>query len=190
MTMDGSPVVAAGRARNRALPAGTSPLAGDVLLHPLVIASIVTLIVNDHVLKRAAPGLLTGKLSDVAGLVFFPLLAVAGCELVTSALGRWEGPSARALMVSTLVSAVVFAAAKTTELGAAAVAWGLGGVQWLTGSVSSVLGGTAVGSVRPVQIVRDPTDLVALLALAAAVAIGVGRTRRAGYTSGGRGRGQ
>ena len=29
---------------------------------------------NDHVLKGAFPGLITGKLSDFAGLVFFPLV--------------------------------------------------------------------------------------------------------------------
>jgi len=37
------------------------------------------LVVNDHVLKAAFPGLLTGKLSDVAGLVVAaPLLATLG----------------------------------------------------------------------------------------------------------------
>jgi len=38
---------------------------------------MVILGLNDHVLKAAWPGLVTGKLSDFAGLVFFPLFIEA-----------------------------------------------------------------------------------------------------------------
>ena len=41
-------------------------------MHPVALAAIAVLVVNDHVLKSAYPGWLTGKLSDIAGLVFFP----------------------------------------------------------------------------------------------------------------------
>jgi hypothetical protein len=45
---------------------------------PLVMASIVVLLVNDHLLKAAAPSWVTGKLSDFAGLFFFPFVAGVG----------------------------------------------------------------------------------------------------------------
>ncbi len=44
------------------------------LLHPVSLASMALLGLNDHVLKGLFPGLITGKLSDFAGLVFFPLV--------------------------------------------------------------------------------------------------------------------
>ena len=52
------------------------------LLHPAFLVALVALVVNDHVLKAAAPGAVTGKLSDVAGLVVLPvvLCAVLGVQ--------------------------------------------------------------------------------------------------------------
>ena len=47
------------------------------LTHPIALAAIVVLIVNDHVLKSAWPGVVTGKLSDIAGMIVFPLFLSA-----------------------------------------------------------------------------------------------------------------
>lgn len=47
-------------------------VAGERLLHPVLLIAIGTLVINDHLLKQSWPSLLTGKLSDVAGLSFFP----------------------------------------------------------------------------------------------------------------------
>jgi hypothetical protein len=47
------------------------------LLHPIALLAIATLIVNDRFLKAAWPSWWTGKLSDVAGMLFFPLLLSA-----------------------------------------------------------------------------------------------------------------
>lgn len=49
---------------------------GSVLLHPLWIGSLVLLVVNDHYLKRSGllPGVVTGKLSDIAGMFVAPAL--------------------------------------------------------------------------------------------------------------------
>lgn len=49
------------------------------LRHPVFAGSLVLLLLNDHVLKGAGvlPGALTGKLSDVAGMIVAPVLAVA-----------------------------------------------------------------------------------------------------------------
>ena len=47
------------------------------LAHPVTVGALVVLIANDHWWKQAAPGPVTGKLSDVAGLLLLPpLLAV------------------------------------------------------------------------------------------------------------------
>ncbi|NAS23509.1 hypothetical protein GT755_17635 [Herbidospora sp. NEAU-GS84] len=77
---------------------------------PLTVLAMVVLVVNDHVLKAAWPGLVTGKLSDVAGLVLFPALL----DLV---VGRAK--------VSIAVTGVGFTLVKTTATGAwlASEAW-------------------------------------------------------------------
>jgi hypothetical protein len=62
----------------------------SLLLHPLPLAAIALTAVNDHLLKGngALPDWLTGKLSDFAGLFFFPIALVAAFEAV--ARGRWS----------------------------------------------------------------------------------------------------
>lgn len=47
------------------------------LLHPIALVALATLIINDRFLKSAWPSWWTGKLSDVAGMMFFPLLLAA-----------------------------------------------------------------------------------------------------------------
>lgn len=48
-------------------------------MHPLPLSAALVLVVNDHALKGAGllPGWLTGKLSDFAGMFFFPVLLAA-----------------------------------------------------------------------------------------------------------------
>ena len=106
------------------------------LLHPAFLASVLLLAVNDHVLKAAMPGIATGKLSDLAGLVVLPVLlcALAG---VTERRGAWA--------VHGAVGAV-FALMQFVAAGA-----------WL------VVLGQAVGT--PLHHTADPTDLVALAVL-------------------------
>lgn len=103
-------------------------LRGEELLAPPVLACIVLTALNDHVLKRTVPGLVTGKLSDFAGLFFFPFL-------ITTFLGQ-----IRYITWAAAATAVTFATLK------------------LTG-----------GAFGPIYLVRDPTDLVALVSPLAAV---------------------
>ncbi len=51
--------------------------AASLLLHPLFLISLCVLFCNDFYLKAAYPGFLTGKLSDIAGLVAFSLFLFA-----------------------------------------------------------------------------------------------------------------
>ncbi len=108
---------------------------------PLVAAGVLAL--NDHVLKARFPGLVTGKLSDVAGAFVFPLFVSAALALVT----RW--PLGRRLGVGAAVAAVLLTAVKLSPAAADAVVAGLDAVRAPLG----------VGRGR---IVADPTDLVAL----------------------------
>ena len=46
----------------------------DPILHPWSLASIGMLLLNDHYLKYAYASWWTGKISDVAGMIFFPIV--------------------------------------------------------------------------------------------------------------------
>jgi hypothetical protein len=108
------------------------------LAHPITLAALLALVVNDHVLKAAYPGPVTGKLRDVAGLVVAPpLLAL----LTVPLLRRWGAA------VAVVVVGVGFAVVKAVPAaaGVASAAW-------------SVLRG-------PSLVRADLTDLVALPAL-------------------------
>jgi hypothetical protein len=123
-------------------------LRAERLLHPLAVASIVVLLVNDNILKAVYPGWLTGKLSDVAGLVCFPLLLalVVPMRLAVAATG------------------VAFAAIKLWEPATAAGEWVMGAVRWPLDAVTTL----SLPALARVDIVRDPTDLLAMPSLAAA----------------------
>ncbi|HYX31697.1 MAG TPA: hypothetical protein VE954_01195 [Oligoflexus sp.] len=59
--------------------------------HPLVLTAIVIVAVNDHYLKQSGvAGFVTGKLSDFAGLWFFPFLLADMSSLVQR---RWQHSS-------------------------------------------------------------------------------------------------
>lgn len=81
------------------------------LAHPVTIMAVVGLLVNDHVLRRLWPSWWTGKLGDVAWLIFAPLLVAALLAwLVPAHLRRrewWVGQLAVA------VTGLGFALAKT-----------------------------------------------------------------------------
>lgn len=109
---------------------------------PPTLVALVLLVLNDRVWKEQWPGLLTGKLSDVAGLVVAPpllALALSVCRVRRSA--AWALGA----------SGVGFALVKSTGVGAefASAAWSL---------------------VMPSLVLRDPSDLVALPALVVAAA--------------------
>jgi hypothetical protein len=61
---------------------------GDLLLHPMNLAAVTLLVVNDHFLKHAYGNWWTGKLSDFAGMIVFPLLLHACSEWTRELMGR------------------------------------------------------------------------------------------------------
>ncbi len=138
----------------RALPVGE-------LLHPVPLAAVVVLVINDRLLKGAdlLPALVTGKLSDVAGLLFFPLLLTALVDLGLLAAARLGAPVDFSL--------------RRWKLGAALAATAVG---FAAVKLSAAAAGTAAGVLSavglPSHIVADPTDLLALPALLVAALVG------------------
>lgn len=147
---------------------GRSALPLGEFLHPAPLAALAVLAVNDHVLKGSGwlPGWLTGKLSDFAGLLFFPLLVTAAGDTVAWAaarvtrlrldfsLRRWK------LALAIVVTGAAFAGLELSD------AWGRFYVDTL-----GRLG-------FPSQTTRDPTDLAALVMLWPAWRRGVAEIRR------------
>jgi len=153
----------ASRARGNRQP----PYPGELLLHPVALAALALLLVNDHLLKAAWPGPLTGKLSDVAGLVILPLFLHSLWLLARRVSRRTPSPAAHrdALGVACLVGGLVFAAVKLTGAGNAAYAVSLGALQWPFAALTSLLAGSPVPPLHPVVLAMDPSDLLAVPAL-------------------------
>lgn len=111
------------------------------LVHPLPLAAVGVLALNDHLLKGsgALPGAVTGKLSDFAGLFFFPLLLAAAARGASRAVRGRDVADRRSLAAATAVA---------TALGFAAVK--------LIPQVNALVGATWG------RMVMDPSDLWAL----------------------------
>jgi hypothetical protein len=125
------------------------------------------LLVNDHVLKAHWPGPLTGKLSDVAGLVILPLFLHSVGIGAARFLGRVpsERTARLVLLVSCLVTVLPFAAIKLSVVGNEAYRTVFGVLQWPLQAAGTALIGNGLPPVRPVVLVMDPWDLLAVLAL-------------------------
>ncbi|HEX7477954.1 MAG TPA: hypothetical protein VF331_09115 [Polyangiales bacterium] len=109
------------------------------LCHPVFVVALVTLALNDHLLKHAhvLPGWLTGKASDFAGLIVAPIVAA---ELCVGRL-RWLRLWAAGLVV------LGFMACKLSPASAGAFDLWMGRVG------------------LPSRLVADPSDLLALCVL-------------------------
>ena len=146
--------------------AGAPALPLGEAVHPVALAAAAALAANDWLLKpRLGPGLVTGKLSDLAGLIFAPvaLSAAIGLALHLAArLGARVDPSLsrRRLLACTAATGAVFAAVKLDPAAGRALA-----------ALIAALG-------RPAAIVADRTDLWCLPALAVALWIGRDELRR------------
>jgi len=115
------------------------------LQHPATWLSIVFLFVNDHFLKAVYPSWITGKLSDFAGLFFFPFIVAAGLSFL---LSKHEVPSIIVGQIAFGSVGIWFFLLKTFPL-----------VNYLTTGFASLLIGF------PAKFVMDPTDLIALFAM-------------------------
>ncbi len=146
-------------AKAPALPLGEA-------VHPVALAAAAALAANDWLLKPGlGPGLVTGKLSDLAGLIFAPVALSAAIGLVLHLAARLGAPvdpslSRRRLLACTAATGAVFAAVKLSPAAGRALA-----------ALIAALG-------RPAAIAPDRTDLFCLPALAIALWIGRDELRR------------
>jgi hypothetical protein len=136
-------------ARRNSSDAHRARAPGDLLVRPLAVVALMVLVVNDHVLKPRGPGLLTGKLSDIAGLVFLPLLVISLYELVRAAMRKpWQLGDPWLVAIAAGV-AIGFAATKLSTPVAATYGDVLGWLRW-----------PLIGHWRQVAISQDPTDVL------------------------------
>jgi hypothetical protein len=140
---------------------GKTALPAGELLHPVTLGALLLLLVNDWLAKpgAAVPAWLTGKLSDVAGLLVAPLVATAllDCALwLVARLGASLDFSLHRgrLHAAAIACGAAFTAVKLSPSAASALERAAGwiGLDW--------------------RVVTDPSDLVALPALAIAVWLG------------------
>ncbi len=82
-------------------------------IHPVPLASVALLALNDHVLKRYHPSVVTGKLSDFAGLFFFPILLCAFWNLGRSMIvGKPSALTTLQITVSMAATDLIFIGVK------------------------------------------------------------------------------
>ncbi|WP_224365572.1 hypothetical protein [Hyalangium versicolor] len=125
-------------------------------LSPLPVAAVALMAVNDHWLKPAFHNALTGKLSDVAICFFLPLYLSALLALVT----RWSRPARSAAGAG--VTALLYTALKVSQPAANLFCEALRGPGVLLG-------------LTHFRAVADPTDLITLPLVAAAVLYSLSR---------------
>jgi hypothetical protein len=133
---------------------------GALATSPVLLAAIVVLVVNDFALKRSSvPGWLTGKLSDVSGLIALPIVLMCAAELI----------AARTVPVRFSVAV------------AAAVGGLFGTAKWNAGTnhvVARIWGVLLMHPSRPAGIAMDRTDLLAVPAAFVAPLLQLRRSTR------------
>jgi hypothetical protein len=124
-------------------------------LHPVTLLAILLLVVNDWILKEHfGPSAITGKLSDIGGLIFAPVVLSAAIGLVLR-----KKLTKRRLYLCIAATGIGFASVK---LSATAAGWMV----------------AALSHWRPASVYLDRTDLLCLPALLVALWIGNDELRR------------
>ena len=142
---------------------------GDLLLSPGALVGLAVLIGNDQILKRVAPGIVSGKASDIAGLLFFPFLLAVLFELIASLWCRRKlFISSEWFLVIVLGTGVAFTLMKTWAPAASLYVFLNSVAEFPFAAVKAVVMGHYPWTWPTTTIVQDPTDLLALPALALA----------------------
>lgn len=150
---------------------GDKRYTADFLLSVVFWVALAVLIVNDFVIKQVSPGVVSGKLSDIAGPIVAALVLVAGTEIIVRWLqgDTWARPSW--FIGSACLVVATFAVVKLTPVGADIYAESTRQILSVAQWVLSPLGASISPDV-PV-VVRDPLDVVvALVAIPIAALVG------------------
>lgn len=153
--------------QSRTVPEGkiSAPIPGELLLHPVLVVSAVALVVNDQYLKSVWPGPITGKLSDFAGLIVFPVLLASLAEFARAMTRRPVVVESDSWLWPT-ICAIGFTLTKCTSAVNDAYAWVIGTVRWPYQLLTAIAQGDTSPSIQPILVARDTTDLLALMVLA------------------------
>lgn len=128
---------------------------GDFLLHPAFALAVIVLVLNDHVLKWTFGNVITGKLSDVAGVFLLPLLMLAFLEGVRRLLRRQRWAANRAEIIGAIaVVGLGFAAVKLVPVVGDAYEYMVGLLRKLVTF--------SPDSVTAIVVYRDATDVLVL----------------------------
>jgi di/tricarboxylate transporter len=118
-------------------------------VHPVPLSAVALMVVNDHDLKYRFPSWWTGKLSDFAGLFFFPLFLVALYNLFRNLTTRqpevFHWINSRQLLLSIVVADAILAGVKVSPTVRLVY---LTFIEWVVG--------------LPSQVTADPSDILAL----------------------------
>jgi hypothetical protein len=147
----------------------TARVPGDWLLHPVPLAAALVLAINDRWLKESYAAWWTGKLSDFAGLLFFPLLLLSIWELVAWTARRPWRAGPKALLSCVLATIAVFTLVNVSKSSGA-----------LYGRAIAFVWYELIGCSIKVHHTVDPTDLLALPSSWLAWALAAARMRRMG----------
>lgn len=114
-------------------------------IHPWPLLAVVLTAVNDHYLKSHFSGVVTGKLSDFAGLFYFPLFISAVVVLLVRLFRKDYVFNRKLLLAAIIITDVIFCLLKLNVQAQALF------VNWFSSNVFSI------------AVTRDVTDLVALI---------------------------
>jgi hypothetical protein len=149
---------------------GAAP--GDALRHPLILCMLVLWALNDHVLKEHFANQWTGKLSDFAGLIVFPIILLSTYEIICALVGREPHLRRQVLWISLVATGTCMVGINLSAAWANAYALGLSLAQWPFQALGSLLTGDQTPQLANLKVTLDPSDLWTLPALGIAWWVG------------------
>jgi hypothetical protein len=128
----------------------------DYLIHPVPIAAVIVTGLNDHYFKYKFPGWITGKLSDICGVFYFPLFLIAGFSLLVNLIkySKIKQGITRPFYIN---SVSFFVCAFLTGI--------LMGFIKLSNFGNAFVNNYFSKLVFEIQITKDPSDMLALIML-------------------------
>ncbi len=140
-------------------------MAGRHLRHPVVLTMLALWLLNDHVLKTYYGSWWTGKLSDVAGLVVFPVSIYSSYEIIC-ALGKRAPSHLKSVLWSSLtITAFILTMINTSPIAERLCSDVIAYLQWPIRAIVHLLTGHALPELNRLQTTMDITDLFTLPAL-------------------------
>lgn len=138
---------------------------GDLLLQPWALMSVAVVLINDHVLKATFGNMLTGKISDIAGVFLFPILLLSVLEVV-----RRDLLGGAAVTWAVAVTGIGFTAVKLIQPAGDTYEYTIGALRYVARGFT--------GDFAPILVYRDASDLWVLpILIGSYVVISRSRTR-------------